>query len=318
MKTKFLTACLAAALLAGCNNSNEARTGSTYKVQAFDGAIQNIAGSFTCTNDGETETGTLPKTAWSGFSTVSATAAALIITNPETCKFTFAPTVGAVDVSNGKAMDEVSLSIPRGLATTSSPVVATPLTTLITQELGDADYNESTATTVLTNLGLGDVLNAGGLTVAQLVTDLEGSIKTLESSADQNTKKLGGQLTATTHVLTDVIVQKGTLTTTQTAVLAKNLTTTVTATNPFYPAGGADGKGAAVVVDVKATVEAVKEKPEDLATMTDPKTTIDDIPPVVKENVDKGTDIAKPVPNPEPEVPTGTTGSAGSAGGSGA
>ncbi|MEJ2763403.1 hypothetical protein VV869_05415 [Photobacterium sp. MCCC 1A19761] len=315
MKTKFLTACLAAALLAGCNNSNEARTGSTYQVQAFDGAIQNIAGSFTCTNDGETETGVLPKTAWSGFSTVSATAAALIITNPSTCKFTFAPTAGAVDVSNGKAMDKVSLSIPRGLATTGSPVIATPLTTLITQELGDANYDESTATTVLTNLGLGELLNSG-VSVNDLVADLPKVIKKLEDSADADTKKLGGKLTATTHVLTDVIVQQGALTTTETAVLAKNLTTTVTEANPYYPAGGATGTGAKVTVDVKATVEAVKANPADLATMTDPKTTIDDIPPVVKENVDKGTDIAKPVP--KPEVPTGTTGSAGSAGGSGA
>ncbi|MBE4609626.1 hypothetical protein [Vibrio navarrensis] len=311
MKTKLLTACVAAALLAGCGSDGK---DPQQQVQAFDGAIRGIAGTYSCTADGVTETGTLPKTAYSGFSTVTTAIDSLLFSNPSSCTFTFNPTAGAVDVSNGKSMADVSLSIPRGFATSGSKIAATPFTSLVAQTLNGADYTEAAATQVLQDLGLGPVLNAG-VTAAELMTDLEGAISKLKNSADENTKKLAGQLTATTHVLTDVLVKKGTLTSTETAVMAKNLAATVTSSNPFYPAAGATGTGGNIVVDVKATVDAVVADPTTKATMTNPATTIDDIPADVKTEVGNSESPAKPVdPNPGTGTGTGTGSGGGSTG----
>lgn len=312
MKTKLLTACVAAALLAGCGSDGK---DPQQQVQAFDGAIQGIAGTYTCTADGVTETGTLPKTAYSGFSTVTTAIDSLLFSNPSSCTFTFNPTEGAVDVSNSKSMADVSLSIPRGLATSGSKIAATPFTSLVAQALDGAEYTEAAATQVLKDLGLDGITNNTGITVAELMTDLEGAISKLKNSADENTKKLAGQLTATTHVLTDVLVKKGTLTSTETAVMAKNLAATVTSSNPFYPAAGATGTGGNIVVDVKATVDAVIADPAKKDTMTNPATTIDDIPADVKTEVGNSEAPAKPVdPNPGTGTGTGTGSGGGSTG----
>ncbi|MBE4582226.1 hypothetical protein [Vibrio navarrensis] len=301
---------MAAALLAGCGSDGK---DPQQQVQAFDGAIQGIAGTYSCTADGVTETGTLPKTAYSGFSTVTTEIDSLLFSNPSSCTFTFNPTAGAVDVSNGKSMADVSLSIPRGLATSGSKIAATPFTSLVAQALDGADYTEAAATQVLQDLGLGPVLNAG-VTAAELMTDLEGAISKLKNSDDVNFKQLAGQLTATTHVLTDVLVKKGTLTSTETAVMAKNLAATVTSSNPFYPAAGTTGTGGNIVVDVKATVDAVIADPAKKDTMTNPETSIDDIPADVKAEVGNSEKPAKPVDPTQP--PTGTGTGTGSGGGS--
>ncbi|MBG0761623.1 hypothetical protein BOO22_19645 [Vibrio cidicii] len=312
MKTKLLTACVAAALLAGCGTDGK---DPQQQVQAFDGAIQGIEGTYSCTADGVTETGALPKTAYSGFSTVTTTVDSLLFTNPSSCTFTFNPTAGAVDVSNGKSMADVTLTKPRGLASSGSKIVATPFTTLVAQALDGADYTEAAATQVLKDLGLDGITNNTGVSVTELMTDLEGAIAKLQNSADENTKKLAGQLTATTHVLTDVLVKKGTLTSTETAVLAKNLAATVTSSNPFYPAAGATGTGGNIVVDVKATVDAVIADPAKKDTMTNPATTIDDIPADVKTEVGNSETPAKPVdPNPGTGTGTGTGSGGGSTG----
>ncbi|MBH9739854.1 hypothetical protein [Vibrio navarrensis] len=308
MKTKLLTACVAAALLAGCGSDGK---DPQQQVQAYDGAIRGIEGTYSCTADGVTETGTLPKTAYSGFSTVTTEIDSLLFSNPSSCTFTFNPTEGAVDVSNGKSMADVSLSIPRGLATSGSKIAATPFTSLVAQTLNGADYTEAAATQVLKDLGLDGITNNTDVTVADLMTDLEGAIAKLKNSADENTKKLAGQLTATTHVLTDVLVKKGTLTSTETAVMAKNLAATVTSSNPFYPAAGATGTGGNIVVDVKATVDAVVADPTTKETMTNPATTIDDIPEEVKAEVDESATPAKPVDPTQPPTGTGTGGGNG-------
>ncbi|MBE4586940.1 hypothetical protein BOO29_18750 [Vibrio navarrensis] len=302
---------MAAALLAGCGSDGK---DPQQQVQAFDGAIQGIAGTYTCTADGVTESGALPKTAFSGFSTVTTTVDSLLFSNPSSCTFTFNPTPGAVDVSNGKSMADVTLTKPRGLASSGNKIVATPFTTLVAQALNGADYTEAAATQVLQDLGLGPVLNAG-VTAAELMTDLEGAISKLKNSADENTKKLAGQLTATTHVLTDVLVKKGTLTSTETAVMAKNLAATVTSSNPFYPAAGATGTGGNIVVDVKATVDLIVADDTKKDTMTNPATTINDIPADVKAEVGNSESPAKPV-DPNPGTGTGTgTGSGGGSNG---
>ncbi|EMQ2878745.1 hypothetical protein V9N52_004076 [Vibrio navarrensis] len=305
MKTKLSTF-VVATLLAGCGSDGN---DPQQQVQAFDGAIQGIAGTYSCIEGSQTESGTLPKTGYDGFSTVTTSLDSLLFTNPSRCIFTFNPTPGAVDVSNGKSMAEVSLSIPRGLAGSGTKIAATPLSTLVAQTLDGAEYTEASAVQVLTLLGLGDVLNSGLVTATEIMTNLDGAMATLKNSADDDTKRLAGKLTATTHVLTDVLVKKGSLTATQTALLAKNLTLTETANNPYYPASGATGTGSDVVVDVKTAIEHILQNSGTLSTMTNPLTTIDDIPEEVKTDVAAGENPSEPVdPNPGTGTGTGTGG----------
>lgn len=310
MKTKLLTACVAAALLAGCGSDGK---DPQQQVQAYDGAIKGIQGQYSCTVDGVTQTGVLPATAHSGFSTVSAPVDAFVITNPESCVFTFNPTPGAFDVSNGKLMDEVGLTIPRGLAASGKQIIATPLTTIIAQTLPEgAVFDTSTASEVLNALGLGDILGAG-ISVDRLLTDLDGVIKELQNGEDEATKKLAGTLVATTHVLTDVLVKKGSLTATETATLAKNIASQVTSTNPYYPKTGDDVEnlGDPIFVDVKTTVTTVLSDDTQKAALTNPDAD--------EAEVNKALDEIKDTIKEEEavEVPDGGTPPSGSGSGSG-
>ncbi|MDF5430915.1 hypothetical protein HKB37_25030, partial [Vibrio parahaemolyticus] len=128
--------------------------------------------------------------------------------------------------------------------------------------------------------------------------DLEGAITKLKNSADENTKKLAGKLTATTHILTDVLVKKGTMNSTRIAEVAKGLAETVTASNPFYPASGVDGAGSQIVVDAKEAADELAKDPN--------KQPSDVADKVVEAD-------AKPVP---PPTGTGTGTGTGSGGGS--
>lgn len=252
MKTKLLTACVAAALLAGCGSDGK---DPQQRVQAFDGAIQGIAGTYTCTADGATETGALPKTAYSGFSTVTTTVDSLLFSNPGSCTFTFNPTSGAVDVSNGKSMAEVSLTVPKGLAGNGSKIVATPFSTLVAQKLAEAgadEYNESTAIEVLTGLGLGEVLQ--NVSPTDILTNLDQVVENLKKDQPE----LAATLTATTHILTDVLVKKGDMDTARIADVAKGLTSSVIKKNPNYPTS-ADGK--LIVVDAKEAADELAKDP---------------------------------------------------------
>lgn len=103
---------------------------------------------------------------------------------------------------------------------------------------------------------------------------------------------LAATLTATTHILTDVLVKKGDMDTARIADVAKGLTSSVVEKNPNYPTS-ADGK--LIVVDAK-------EAADDLANNPDKKP--EDVADKVVE------DDAKPVPPPIPSG--GSTPSGGS------
>lgn len=286
MKYKLLTTCVAVALLAGCgSSSDDATTG----VQAYDGAIRGISGSYTC-EDGTS--GSIPATGADGFAYVSGATA---VDNPQTCSFTFVPTVGAVDMSNGKDMSTVSLSIPRGLAQGSS-VQATPFTTLVArkmEETGATTYDESTAIEVLNDLGLGELTNQG-INISQIMTDLDSVI----AQVKQSNPALGAQLVATTHILSDVLTTDVT-DTTQIANASQNLAKKTVAANPDYPTSQAGGE---VVVDVKEY---------DMSTVTDE--VLDDAAIEALE------DVPEQEAEPVDETPTGggATGGTGSTGGAG-
>lgn len=286
MKYKLLTTCVAVALLAGCgSSSDDATTG----VQAYDGAIRGISGSYTC-EDGTS--GSIPATGADGFAYVSGATA---VDNPQTCSFTFVPTVGAVDMSNGKDMSTVSLSIPRGLAQGSS-VQATPFTTLVArkmEETGATTYDESTAIEVLNDLGLGELTNQG-INISQIMTDLDSVI----AQVKQSNPALGAQLVATTHILSDVLTTDVT-DTTQIANASQNLAKKTVAANPDYPTSQAGGE---VVVDVKEY---------DMSTVTDE--VLDDAAIEALE------DVPEQEAEPVDETPTGggATGGTGGTGGTG-
>lgn len=279
LKYKLITACITAAVLAGCGSDNSS---PSIGVQAYDGAIMGIVGNFSCTNE---EKGSISKTNYYGMGTASAS---VLGYSPQSCVFNFVPTVGAVDVTNGKPMDAVSLSIPKGLFVAGTTPVATPFTTLVAKALpSGAIYDESTATEVLTKVFGSSFLNNTGLSVSQVMTNLHTSLSSL-SGTNKST------LLATSHVLTDILARPATdgLTPEQIATATQNIAAKVVLDNKDY------GNGTTyVTVPASANLDKVKDK-------------VLDTPIAVDGVVEKP---SKPVKNPDDT--TGGTGGTGTEGG---
>ncbi|MCE7627916.1 hypothetical protein ACGRPS_04070 [Vibrio furnissii] len=283
MKYKLITACITAAVLAGCGSDDSS---DSVNIQAYDGAIMGIAGNFSCDNN---VSGSIGTTNYQGMGTANASIFSYAL---ETCTFNFIPTVGAVDVSNGKEMDAVSLSIPKGLFTSGTPI-ATPFTTLVAKALPEgASYDSSTASDVLSKVLGSSFLNNTGLSVSQLMTNLDQSLSSL---SDTNKS----QLLATTHVLTDVMANASasSLTTDQIATATQNIAAKVVNDNPSY------GDGTKfVTVPSTVDLDAVKDA------VIDDVTTIPDVGVVEKDS--------QPVEDPDNATgSTGGTGGTGSVGG---
>jgi len=281
VKIKLLAVVVAGILLSGCNDDNGEIKGLS--VQAFDPAVQNMTAVVNC-DDGTTETST---TGYDG------NAKFLQITpqvSPETCAFTFTGNAASVDVSNGKSMDGVVYSIPKGMAQAGSPVTASPLTTLIAKELNGAEYSEATATAVLTALGLDSLIN-NGVSVTELLSNTEAVLEELTTSGSDDASLLA----ATTAVLSDVLKADPTASAEAVSTAAATLSEEVLTTNPAYPTSTTGEK---VYVDfdeteVKDYVEEVEKKIED-PTLPEPTPPTPDLPE------------ADPVDPPKP--PTGGTG----------
>jgi len=275
VKIKLLAVAVAGILLSGCNDDNGAA--NSQAVQAFDPAVQNMAAVAVCT-DGTTETS---KTDYYGNAnfferTVQA--------SPETCTFTFTGGNGAQDISNGKLIgSDVVYIIPKGMAQSNGSITASPLTTLIARELEatGAEYTPATATTVITSLGLGSLLNAGGVDVTELLSNTETVLDTLSKATDKSGYQL---LAATTASLTEVLRQS----TDSVANIAAATEAFALDTKDDFVVGGTP-----VVITITPTQVA--------NVVTDP-TTIGANPPASTpgEKVDP------------PAVPTGTTGTTGS------
>lgn len=283
LKYKLITACITAAVLAGCGSDDSS---TSVNIQAYDGAIMGIAGNFSCDND---VSGTIGTTNYQGMGVADAT---ILTYSIESCSFNFVPTSGAVDVSNGKAMDSVSLSIPKGLFTSTSgnTPIATPFTTLVAKALpAGSSYDESSASEVLSKVLGSSFLNNTGLSVSQLMTNLDQSLSSLSGTNKS-------QLLATTHVLTDVIARSSTdgLTTDQIATATQNIAAKVVIDNPSY------GEGTTYVtvpssVNLDAVKDSVLDTPVDVGVVTKP---------------------SSPVENPDSSTgSTGGTGGTGSVGG---
>jgi len=244
MKFKMLATCVAVALLAGCGDDSESTSTS---VQAYDGAIKGIAGTYSCVDDSGAviASGLIPNTDSTGYASVNDLT---VLNTPEKCTFAFQATAGAIDVSNSKDMSKVALTIPKGLASTGTPPRATPFTTLVAKLIeSDANkypngYTEDAARTVLSDLGLSSLENTGGVTIAEIMSDLDSAITKVKT----NSPALAAKLVATTHIVSDVLT-KTDLSVTQISNATQNLVTKITTTYPNYPTGGTGS----VVVDVK-------------------------------------------------------------------
>ena len=205
MKIKLIAVAVAGILLSGCNDDNG--VANSQSVQAFDPAVQNMTAVAVCT-DGTTETS---KTGYDGNAKFFKLTP---LVSPETCSFTFTGKAGdnAQDVTNGKDMTGVVYTIPKGMAQANSPITASPLTTLIAKELEatGAEYTPAAATTVLTTLGLGSLLNAGGVDVTELLSNTEAVLEKLAS--DPSSAAHASLLAVTTAVLSDVLTADPTAT----------------------------------------------------------------------------------------------------------
>lgn len=298
MKIKLLSAMIAGMVLTGCgsDNSNSVTLpkDKTATIQAFDGAIWGIQGSYNC-GEGDKVVGL---TTYEGTVTVKDLA---FVNAPENCSFTFKAdgTVVPQDSSNGKYLPNITLSIPKGLMAEGEEATASPLTTIIAKALGDNVYDETTATEVLTALGLGELLNSG-VTVAELLKNTANVVEQLNSESPD----LYSQLVATTHVLTDVLSTQEDATVEALTTVTIALTEATLDAHSNYPKSD---KGDDIVINLT----------EELAS----DTTFDDIaagesvPDTVLGAINKPDNAVVPPKPEEPTPPTPPTGGTGGTGG---
>jgi len=285
VKIKLIAVAVAGILLSGCNDENGEVIGLS--VQAFDPAVQYMTALAEC-DDAPSETSITGYDGNAKFLTLAPLSA------PETCKFTFTGEIGsgAVDVSNGKSMEGVTYTIPKGMAQAGSPVTASPMTTLIAKDLiaSGNPYSEEAARLVLVSLGL-DSLISDDLSVTELLSNTEAVLEELTTTNSANASLLA----ATTSVLSDVLAEDPTATATELAISASAIADEVLVSEPNYPTNS-DGKVVTNTVtpaDITSVVDQVKADPVAAPTVR---------PQVPTE----GTPVKETDPKPTP--PTGGTG----------
>ncbi|MFI3244880.1 MAG: hypothetical protein R3Y10_00125 [Ferrimonas sp.] len=240
-------------LLVGCSNSETVSPAATLDLQAFDGAVWGMAGSFDCGG----RTGVIPATDYDGYSQLND---AIVLEDISACSFTFGPSDNAIDSSNGKDMSDVVYRVPAGMATNEADkVTASPFTTLISAyaELPEnGGYSASLASEVLTELLPENFLSDSGLTVTALLTDLEGAI----ASASANYQS---ELLATTVVLSDALSANPAATPEQLSSATSAITATLLNAYPTYP----DVNDQYVMIDVSSLSTTVINAPSSAITL---------------------------------------------------
>ncbi|UKA06979.1 serine/threonine protein kinase [Photobacterium damselae subsp. damselae] len=273
MKIKLLTTLIAGALLAGCGSDNDnSVTPQSIQLQAYDPEVRGMDVTFVC---GEA-TGTAGETAHDGKVTITHSA---VVNAPEACAFTAKGKAGSIDVTNGKTMDSVSYQVPKGLAAKGNLITASPISTILAKELGDAEFTEAAAVEVFKKLGLDTLLNQGS------VSSVEDYLKNTKSVTESLQGKDKSLVDATTMVLSDALAASAAhsdVTADDIIEVTNTIVDEVLTQYPDYPKT-ADGKE--IYLDVKDTVDMVADgKPVVLPPPQD----------------------AKPVDPPKP--PTGGTG----------
>ncbi len=307
MKIKLLSTIIAGVIIAGCgsdNNNSVTPEVTSASVQAFDGAIWGIQGSYNCGN-GDKVVGL---TNYDGF--VKTTDEAFV-NAPENCSFTFKPDGKVIpqDTSNGKYLPTLELKAPKGLFKKGEAATASPLSTLIANKLGDNAYDEATASQVLEDLGLGEIANTCGISVTDLLKDTDSAVKKLAENSDFT--DIHSKLIATTHVLADTLAAQPNASTDDVTKVTKLLAEATLAEHPNYPTSK-DGKP----VHVELAKILADENTFKTATQAE---TIEDIQkiPVLDEAIKKPAESKVPDKPEDPDAtPTGGTGG-GTGGGDG-
>ncbi|WP_305369660.1 hypothetical protein [Photobacterium leiognathi] len=231
MKIKLLSTVIAGVILAGCgsdNNNSVAPEVKSASVQAYDGAIWGIQGSYNC-GDGDNVVGL---TNYNGF---VETTDDVFVNTPEKCSFTFKPNGNVIpqDTSNGKYLPNLVLKAPKGLFAQGEAATASPLSTLIANKLGDNTYDEATASQILEDLGLGEIANTCGISVTDLLKDTDSAVKKLAENPDFT--DIHSKLIATTHVLADTLAAQPNASTDEVTKATKLLAESTLAEHPNYP-----------------------------------------------------------------------------------
>ena len=307
MKIKLLSTIIASLIITGCGSDNDNRVVPKVKsasVQAFDGAIWGIQGSYNC-GSGDKVVGL---TNYDGF---VKTTDETFVNAPENCSFTFKPDGKVIpqDTSNGKYLPTLELKAPKGLFKKGEAATASPLSTLIANKLGDNAYDEATATQVLEDLGLGEIANNSGISVTDLLTDTNGAVKKLAANPDFS--DIHSKLIATTHVLADTLAAQPNASIDDVTKVTKLLAETTLAENPNYPTSK-DGK------PVHVELAKILADENTFKTVIEAET-IEDIQkiPALDEAIKKPAESKVPKRPEDPDtLPTGGTGG-GTGGGDG-
>ncbi|WP_417880483.1 hypothetical protein [Vibrio sp.] len=287
-KSKVLALCVATALLYGCGSDSN----STMDVQAYDGPVRGMIPSYSCDNGSN---GTSDATNDKGIATIEGSFA----DNPESCTISFKGGSDAIDMENGRDMSGVQYSAPKGLFTKDGKVTVSPLTTLIDKQLNGAEYNESTATEVLADLGLDEIPN-NGVSIQELLSDTESAVTKLKG----DNPTLFSKLAATKMILSDVVQSQPDLEPEKLAAVTKKLSDSLVSSMPNFPL---DNSGKEVVVNLKDKLQDT----DFVNKVESGEVSADEIKDTLEENLD---DATKPEPT-DPDTPaTGGTGGTGSAG----
>ncbi|MGD6737046.1 serine/threonine protein kinase [Photobacterium leiognathi subsp. mandapamensis] len=236
MKIKLLSTIIAGVILAGCgsdNNNSVTPEVKSKKIQAFDGAVWGIEGFFKCDGEDTVRVGT------TDFDGNIETQNETFVNSPEKCTVTFAPQENnpnykAIDVSNGKDLSAVTYKIPQGLLEAGKKATASPISTLIAEQLGeDGVYDEATAQTVFASLGLSDVVNNGICdSFSDYLQDVDSALKKLKNGDDNS---LYSKVLATTVAVSDVQALYPDASPEEIAQVSKNQAAIILHQNPNYP-----------------------------------------------------------------------------------
>lgn len=312
MKKTLLATIVTSLFLVGCgggsNNSNTVtETVKTSSLTVFDGAINGMDASFSCDDHGKIITGTSEKSS-DGYGNVTIKNT-FFAENPEKCTVTFkASPQGAIDMSNGKKMDNVVYSIPKGMMEPGKPAAATPFSTLIAKKMASTNGNGVIDYTTAKNTVFETMTSALGTDASALTAD---TFEAFLSTPSQTLKTLGTDapkvsqlIIAQTAVISDVLVATKSDTTLSVEDITKSsaaLAANIVKENTFFPYSSADKKEIKQVIipvkDITADkIESIAEAPETAA-----ETITVELKPVVTDTLPEATN---PPIKPQPVKPT--------------
>lgn len=301
-KIKVLSLLIASAVLYGCHDGDDSGSTESATVQAYDGPVRGMVATAACDDD---TTGEYKFTDDEGNINITLPT---FVNAPETCGVSFVGGANAVDMENGKSMVNVKYTSPKGLFKKGSKATASPMTTLIAKKLGNLPYDESTASEVLTALGLGEVFN-NGITIEEFLNNTQASVAKLKSQ----TPALFSKVSATKMILSDILTAQPNADITKIAVATQKLSNIITQKYPNFPASGNKEIFINIIDIVKDS--AILDKLESL--------TEDQIKNELADLINKidNPETAVPPTPTDPTDPTGTgtgTGTGSTGGGTGA